>query len=107
MRRWKSIPTTRWARPSPTKRRSIRKRCCSSARWATLLDDWLAGSSPERQRRILERRYGLNGADVMTLEALASELGLTRERVRQIQVEALDRLRTIIKRGGVSRDSLL
>ena len=43
----------------------------------------------------------------MKLEALTRELGLTRERVRQIQVEALDRLRTIVKRGGVLRDSLL
>ena len=71
-----------------------------------LLDEWLAQLT-ERQRQIIERRYGLNGADVTRLEALASELGLTRERVRQIQVEALERLRTIIKRGGVSRDALL
>jgi RNA polymerase nonessential primary-like sigma factor len=71
-----------------------------------LLDDWL-GQLSERQRQIIERRYGLNGADITRLEALASELGLTRERVRQIQLEALDHLRTIVKRGGVSRDSLL
>ena len=71
-----------------------------------LLDDWLAQLS-ERQRQVIERRYGLNGADVVTLEALAVDLGLTRERVRQIQAEALDRLRSIIKRGGVTRDSLL
>jgi len=71
-----------------------------------LLDDWL-GQLSERQRQIIERRYGLNGADITRLEALASELGLTRERVRQIQLEALDRLRSIVKRGGVSRDSLL
>ena len=71
-----------------------------------LLDDWL-GQLSERQRQIIERRYGLNGADITRLEVLASELGLTRERVRQIQLEALDRLRTIVKRGGVSRDSLL
>jgi len=71
-----------------------------------LLDDWLAQLT-ERQRQVIERRYGLNGADITRLEVLASELGLTRERVRQIQVEALDRLRTIVKRGGVSRDSLL
>jgi RNA polymerase nonessential primary-like sigma factor len=43
----------------------------------------------------------------VTLEALAVDLGLTRERVRQIQAEALGRLRSIIKRGGVTRDSLL
>jgi len=71
-----------------------------------LLDDWL-GQLSERQQQIIERRYGLNGADITRLEALASELGLTRERVRQIQLEALDHLRTIVKRGGVSRDSLL
>lgn len=72
----------------------------------TLLDDWLAQLT-ERQRQIIERRYGLNGADITRLETLASELGLTRERVRQIQVEALEHLRTIVKRGGVSRDALL
>ena len=71
-----------------------------------LLNDWLAQLG-ERQRQVIERRYGLNGADVMTLEALAVDLGLTRERVRQIQAGALDRLRVIIKRGGVTRDSLL
>lgn len=71
-----------------------------------LLDDWLAQLS-ERQRQVIERRYGLNGADVATLDTIASELGLTRERVRQIQMESLDRLRKIIKRGNISRDSLL
>ena len=71
-----------------------------------LLDDWMAQLS-ERQRQVIERRYGLNGADIVTLEALAIDLGLTRERVRQIQAEALDRLRSIVKRGGVTRDSLL
>ena len=71
-----------------------------------LLEDWLTQLS-QRQRRIVEGRYGLNGGEVMKLEALAKELGLTRERVRQIQAEALDRLRMIIKRGGVLRESLL
>ena len=71
-----------------------------------LLDDWLAQLT-ERQRQVIERRYGLNGAVITRLEVLASELGLTRDRVRQIQVEALGRLRTIVKRGGVSRDSVL
>jgi len=72
----------------------------------SLLDDWLHQLTP-RQREVLERRYGLNGAEVATLDVLAGELDLTRERVRQIQVEALDRLRKIIKRGGIVRDSLL
>lgn len=72
----------------------------------SLVDDWLAQLS-ERQRSVIERRYGLNGADVATLDAIAGDLGLTRERVRQIQMEALDRLRKILKRGNISRDSLL
>ena len=62
---------------------------------------------PEKQRRVLERRYGLGGAEVSTLEEVAEELNLTRERVRQIQIEALDQLRRLIKRGGVTRESLL
>jgi len=72
----------------------------------SLLGDWLA-QLPERQRQIVERRYGLNGAEVATLDTIAGEMGLTRERVRQIQIEALDRLRKIVKRGNISRDSLL
>ena len=72
----------------------------------TLVDDWL-GQLTERQRSVLERRYGLNGADVATLDVIAHDLGLTRERVRQIQMEGLDRLRKIVKRGNISRDSLL
>ncbi|HEX6733505.1 MAG TPA: RNA polymerase sigma factor RpoS [Azonexus sp.] len=77
-----------------------------SSEIGTLVDDWLAELS-ERQRSVIERRYGLNGADVATLDLIASDLGLTRERVRQIQMEGLDRLRKIIKRGNISRDSLL
>ena len=62
---------------------------------------------PDKQRRVLECRYGLGGGDVRTLEEVAAELNLTRERVRQIQIEALDQLRRIIKRGGVTRDNLI
>jgi RNA polymerase nonessential primary-like sigma factor len=71
-----------------------------------LLGDWL-DQLTERQRAVIERRYGLNGVDIATLDTIAIDLGLTRERVRQIQMEGLDRLRKIIKRGGISRDSLL
>jgi len=62
---------------------------------------------PDKQRRVLERRYGLGGVEISTLEQIAADLDLTRERVRQIQIEALDQLRRVIKRGGVSRDNLL
>ena len=61
----------------------------------------------DRQRRVIERRYGLDGGDAGTLEALAGEMSLTRERVRQLQVEALGRLRTMLRRGGVSKEELL
>lgn len=61
----------------------------------------------ERQRSVVERRYGLNGHDITTLEALAEELGLTRERVRQIQLEAIAHLRRQMAREGVGKDALL
>ncbi len=62
---------------------------------------------PDKQRCVLERRYGLGGGEISTLEEVAADLNLTRERVRQIQIEALDQLRRVIKRGGVARDSLI
>ena len=67
---------------------------------------WLEELS-DRQRQVIERRYGLNGTDVATLEQLAGELGVTRERVRQIQAEALDKLRARLRVRGLSRDALL
>jgi len=60
----------------------------------------------ERQRSVIERRYGLNGTDICTLEQLAQDLNLTRERVRQIQLEALSSLRRILRRSGIKRDVL-
>lgn len=77
-----------------------------SSEVAVLVAEWV-DQLPEKQRRVLERRYGLNGAEISTLEEIAADLELTRERVRQIQIEALDQLRRAIKRGGVTRDTLL
>jgi RNA polymerase nonessential primary-like sigma factor len=51
---------------------------------------------PDRQRLVLERRFGLNDRGVQTLAEIADELGVTRERVRQIQTEALNRLRSLV-----------
>ena len=61
----------------------------------------------DKQRWVVERRFGLNGQEICTLEYLADDLGLTRERVRQIQMEALQSLRRILKRCGMSKDNLL
>lgn len=67
---------------------------------------WLDELS-DKQRLVIERRFGLNGHDAATLETLAGELGLTRERVRQVQVESLDRLGRILRRSGMTRDAFL
>lgn len=71
-----------------------------------LIAEWI-GMLGEKQRQVIEARYGLNGYEVATLEELAERLSLTRERVRQIQIEALAQLRRILKRRGVSKDVLL
>jgi len=67
--------------------------------------DWLDELS-EKQREVLSRRFGLRGYESSTLEEVGREIGLTRERVRQIQVEALRRLRSIMENNGLSSDSL-
>ena len=72
----------------------------------THVREWL-GQLNERQRSVIERRYGLNGSEINTLEQLAQSLNLTRERVRQIQIEALASLRKILRRSGMSRETLL
>ncbi len=59
-----------------------------------------------KQREVVERRFGLNGREISTLEEVGADIGVTRERVRQIQVEALRRLRTLLERSGYSIDSL-
>jgi len=61
---------------------------------------------PERQRQVIERRYGLRGGEPETLEAIAADLQLTRERVRQIQSEALVRLQGIVRGRRLTPDSL-
>lgn len=69
------------------------------------LDGWLDELS-EKQREVLARRFGLRGHESSTLEEVGREIGLTRERVRQIQVEALRRLRDILEKQGLNAVSL-
>jgi RNA polymerase nonessential primary-like sigma factor len=68
--------------------------------------EWLAQLN-DKQCMVIERRYGLNGHEICTLEELAAALSLTRERVRQIQIEGLEQLRRILRRKGISRDFVL
>jgi RNA polymerase nonessential primary-like sigma factor len=63
------------------------------------IHSWLAQLN-DRQRCVIEHRYGLNGFEIQTLEQLAADLSLTRERVRQIQLEALGSLRRMLRRTG-------
>jgi RNA polymerase nonessential primary-like sigma factor len=67
----------------------------------------LGGQLTDRQRLVIERRYGLGGNDVTTLEVIAKDLGFTRERVRQIQMEALSQLRKRIAHDGLTPGALL
>ncbi len=78
----------------------------ASSESVTLLLAWV-DMLPERQRQVIERRYGLRGGEPETLEAIAADLQLTRERVRQIQGEALTRLQGIIRGRQLTPDSLL
>jgi RNA polymerase primary sigma factor len=57
---------------------------------------------PARDRRVLELRYGLRGAEPHTLEQIGKRLGMTRERVRQIEVESLNKLASLREIDGVA-----
>jgi len=69
------------------------------------IDLWLSQLN-EKQRIVIERRFGLGGGEIATLEQVGIEIKITRERVRQIQIEALKRLREILEREGFSIESL-
>ncbi|CAJ0724659.1 MAG: RNA polymerase sigma factor RpoS [Ralstonia sp.] len=71
-----------------------------------LMKSWLARLS-DKHRYVVERRFGLNYIEPATLEELAAEMGLTRERVRQIQQEALVKLKRHFASQGVRKDAVL
>ncbi|HEK1718837.1 TPA: RNA polymerase sigma factor RpoS [Proteus mirabilis] len=66
---------------------------------------WLFELNP-KQREVLARRFGLLGYEAETLEDVGREIGLTRERVRQIQVEGLRRLKDILQGQGLCIEAL-
>jgi RNA polymerase primary sigma factor len=56
----------------------------------------LLSKLPARELTILQRRFGLDGGEGLTLSEIGAELGVTRERIRQLQNEALTRLRALM-----------
>ena len=68
-----------------------------------LLSDWLEYLN-ENQCTVIAMRFGLRGHDPSTLESIGAQIGLTRERVRQIQIEAMTKLSKIAKSNNVSKE---
>ena len=69
------------------------------------VDEWLSQLT-DKQRIVIERRFGLHGYEVSTLEEVARDLGVTRERVRQIQIDALRRLHKVLREQGYNQEVL-
>jgi RNA polymerase nonessential primary-like sigma factor len=67
------------------------------------MEQWL-GRLSAKHRDVLQRRFGLNGHQGATLEEVGNQVGLTRERVRQLQLEALEKLRRMMEREGLTLD---
>jgi RNA polymerase nonessential primary-like sigma factor len=70
------------------------------------LDEWLE-ELDEKQRDVVVRRFGLRNHHQNTLEEVGVELGVTRERVRQVQLDALSKLRRILERSGYSKENVI
>lgn len=70
------------------------------------VERWLGTLSP-KLREVVIRRYGLQGHDATTLDQTGMEIGLTRERVRQLQAEALKQLKRLIEKDGENEQTLL
>lgn len=71
-----------------------------------IVDHWVCELG-DKQRAVVERRFGLHGYRRATLEQIGAEFGVTRERVRQIQLDALKNLREMMESHGISGDTLL
>ncbi len=81
-------------------------RCAQADDVHDIVDHWVYELS-DKQREVVERRFGLHGYRRATLEQIGHEIGVTRERVRQIQLDALRNLREMLESHGISGDALL
>ena len=90
----------------PARREAEPSQCAQRERVHVILDRWVFKLN-DKQRVVVERRFGLHGYRRLTLEEIGREIGVTRERVRQIQIDALNNLRSMMESHGVNSDSLL
>lgn len=81
-------------------------RCAQKEAMSNIVDHWVCELN-EKQRAVVERRFGLHGYRRATLEQIGHEIGVTRERVRQIQIDALKNLRMMMESNGISSDAIL
>lgn len=90
----------------PARREAEPPQCAQREEVNEIVDGWVLQLS-EKQRTVVERRFGLHGYHRATLEEVGREIGVTRERVRQIQLAALSTLRSMLESQGVSSDIVL
>ena len=82
------------------------QRCAQKDTVNYIVDHWVCKLSG-KQRAVVDRRFGLHGHRRETLEKIGDEIGVTRERVRQIQIDALKNLREMMESHGFSGDNML
>ncbi|RLA32487.1 MAG: RNA polymerase sigma factor RpoS [Gammaproteobacteria bacterium] len=80
--------------------------CAQKQHVHKILDRWL-DELGEKQRTVIERRFGLHGYRRQTLEQIGLDIGVTRERVRQIQIDALKNLKNMMGSHGICSEFML
>ncbi len=88
------------------RRRDEPSRCAQQESVSDIVDHWVYELN-DKQREVVERRFGLHGYRRSTLEQIGDEIGVTRERVRQIQIDALRNLRSMMEQSGLTGEALL
>ena len=70
------------------------------------LDEWLSHLT-ESEEKVIQMRFGLNDGDPETLDKIGKQFGITRERVRQIETQALNKLKDVVRTGHVEMEMVL
>jgi len=90
----------------PALREAEPAQCAQKECVHVILDEWIFELN-DKQRAVVERRFGLHGYRRLTLEEIGREIGVTRERVRQIQIDALKNLKSMMESHGANGESML